>query len=515
MTSDGHKLIGRRPFLIGMTAVTAAAAEGIHDVRRFGARGGRSANEAAAFQAAIDACHKAGGGTVYVPPGDYVSGGLVLRSRVSLYIEAGATVYASTKPEDYRGRSAHLISAQNAESISVLGPGVLHGQGTEDLGRRPGHADEPRPQFRTGVMFLDNCRHVLLRDFTILYSDEWTCHLSHCEKVVIDGVTVFNNYFRTNSDGIDPDSCRDVRISNCHVTAGDDCICLKTHDGIPCEDIVITNCTTESVATAIKLGTGSNGDFRNITISNCTIRNSTVGVGFFVKDGGAIESVTVSNLAIETVRDPNTVNAERLRNMIYPIFVDIEKRRDDSKIGAIRNVTFSDIEIRSDNGILIQGMPESLIENLVLHNVSIRVTRAFDYSRREKHAGGPSNPRDDRITRYARQPSYCTLANVRNLVVDNLRVDAVPGVLEAKSRSALSLFHAEGATLRTIARSPAAPGAVLELHQVHDALVTGCVATPGTDTFLRAYGMAEDDVTLEANRLRNVRQVLDQRDEPL
>jgi hypothetical protein len=158
-------------------------------------------------------------------------------------------------------------------------------------------------------------------------------------------------------------------------------------------------------------------------------------------------------------------------------------------------------------------MPESFVENLVLHNVSIRVTRAFDYSHRAKHAGGPSNPRDDRITRYARQPSYCTLANVRNLVVDNLRVDAVPGVREANPRSALSLFHAEGAVLRTIARSPATPGAVLELHQVQDALVTGCVATPGRETFLRTYGMAEGDVTIEANRLRNVRQVLDRRDE--
>jgi polygalacturonase len=514
MASDRHIMLGRRPFLTGLAGAAAAAAEGIHDVRQFGAQGGRKTNEAAAFQAAIDACSKAGGGTVYVPAGEYLSGGLVLRSKVSLYLEAGATIYASTKPEDYRGGSPHLIRAQNAEWISVLGPGVLHGQATGDVGRRPGHAYEPRPQFRTGVMFLDNCRQVLLRDFTILYSDGWTCHLSRCEKVVIEGVTIVNNYFRTNSDGIDPDSCRDVRISNCHITAGDDCICLKTHDGIPCEDIVVTNCTTESVATAIKLGTGSFGDFRNITISNCTVRNSTVGVGFFIKDGGTIESVTVSNLAIETVRDPETINAERLRNMMYPIFMDIEKRDDHSKIGAIRNVTLSDIEIRSDNGILIQGMQESPIENLTLSNVSFRVTKPFDYSQREKHAGGPSNPHDDRITRYARQPSYCTVANVRNLVVDNLRVDAAPGVMEANPRSALSVFHAEGAALRSIVRSPAAPAPVMELHEVQNALVTGCVATPGTETFLRTYGMAEDDVTLEANRLRNVKQAVERRDEP-
>jgi hypothetical protein len=503
-----HNPIGRRPFLGGLAA---AAADGIYDVRRFGARAGRKSNAAPAFQSAIDACHQAGGGTVYVPPGEYLAGGLLLRSRVAIYLEAGTTVYASTRPDDYRRHGPNLISARKAEFISVLGPGILHGQGTQDLGRRPGAANEPRPEFRTQVILLEDCRNVILRDFTILYSDSWACHLRHCEKVVLDGLTILNNYFRTNSDGIDPESCRDVRISNCHITAGDDCICLKTSEGIPCEDIVVTNCTTESIATAIKLGTASEGDFRNITISNCTVRNSTVGVGFFIKDGGTIQGVTVSNLAIETLRDPSLVNAERLRNMIYPLFLDIERRRNNSPVGAIRDVLFSNIEIRSDNGILMQGMQDSAIENLTLHNILLRVTRPFDYSRRAKHAGGSSNPDDDRITRFARLPSYCTLANVRNAVVDNLRIEAAPGVLEAFPRSALTVFHAQEALLRSVARSSAAPGAaVIELHAVRTGLVTGCVAAPGTGTFLRCNDMDRADVLLDANNLRNAKLIVEQ-----
>jgi hypothetical protein len=312
-----------------------------------------------------------------------------------------------------------------------------------------------------------------------------------------------NNYFRTNSDGIDPDSCRDVRISNCHITAGDDCLCLKTHGGIPCEDVVVTNCTLESVATAIKLGTGSDGDYRNVTISNCTVRNSTVGVGLFVKDGGTIESVVVSNLAIENLRDPSLVNPERLRNMSYPLFMDIEKRSENSRIGAIRNVMFSNVEIRSNNGILMQGMPESLLENLVLQNISLRVTQAFDYSQRRKHAGGASNPHDDRISLYARQPSYCTLANLRNLVVENLQVEAAAGVLEAYPRTALSVFNAEGALLKSIGRTPGGDhGPVVEMHNVRPGLITACLAGPGTGTFLRTDGMADEDIALEANNLR-------------
>ena len=514
--TDHTKNIGRRSFLAAMTTAGAAAATGadVYDVRHFGVLGGREVLETTHLQAALNACSQAGGGTVYVPPGEYLSGGLLLPSRVSLYLEAGATIYASTRPEDYPGRTPHLLAARGAEYISIFGPGALHGQGTKDLGRRPGFADEPRPKFRTGVMLLEDCRHVILRDFTILYSDSWACHLRTCEKVVVDGVTILNNYFRTNSDGIDPDSCRDVRIANCHIIAGDDCICLKTHDGIPCEDIVVTNCTTESIATAIKLGTGSDGDYRNITISNCTVRNSTVGVGFFIKDGGTIESVAVSNLAIETLRDPSLVNPERLRNMSYPLFLDIEKRRDNSRLGAIRNVTFSNIQIRSNNGILMQGMRESTLENLVLHNISLRVTQPFDYSRRAKHSGGNSNPHDDRITLYARQPSYCTLANLRNVVVDNLQVEAAPGVLEAYPRTALSVFHAQGALLKSIVRTPGGDyGPVVELHDVRPSLISGCLAGAGTGTFLRTYGMAEEDFALEANNLRLASKASERRDE--
>lgn len=444
------------------------------DVREFGAQGGRARNEAAQFQAAIDACHGAGGGTVYVPSGDYLCGSLLLKSHVALYLEAGATVYASTKPGDFQPGAPQLITAQKAEYISILGPGVLHGGGIADLGRRPGFADEPRPKFRPRVIFLEDCRQVILRDFTILYSDSWACHLRFCEKVVVDAVTILNNYFRTNSDGIDPESCRDVRISNCHITAGDDCICLKTDNGVPCEDIVITNCTTESIATAIKLGTGSHGDFRNITISNCTVRNSTVGVGFFIKDGGAIDGVTVSNLTIETLRDPLQVSPERLRNMVYPIFLDVEKRHDSSAIGAMRNIIFSNIVIHSDNGILIQGMRESAIENLTLSNICFRVTAPFDYSQRKKHAGGTVNPKDDRITVYARHPTYCAIANVRNLLVDNLSVQVDEKVQEAFPRSALALMHVDGAILHAVRRGgPEKAGQVVEVHDSRGVSTSG------------------------------------------
>src|ERR1035441_1563510 len=138
-------------------------------------------------------------------------------------------------------------------------------------------------------------------------------------------------------------------------------------------------------------------------------------------------------------------------------------------------------------------MADRAIENLTLHNINLQITRPFDFSERRKHEGGTGNPHDDRITLYARQPSYCTLANVNNVVVDNLRVDAAPEVLDKFPRSALAVFHARGAVLRSIARSGPAHAPVVELHEVRGGLVTGCIASPGTEVFARTHGMEESE----------------------
>jgi polygalacturonase len=118
--------------------------------------------------------------------------------------------------------------------------------------------------FFVGILEFIGCKDVTIRDVTVRYSDSWTLDLERCENVVIDGVSILNSYYRVNADGIDPVSCKSVRISNCHIVAGDDCIVCKTREGYPCEDIVVTNCVLESIATAVKIGTESPSDFRNI-----------------------------------------------------------------------------------------------------------------------------------------------------------------------------------------------------------------------------------------------------------
>jgi hypothetical protein len=295
-----------------------------------------------------------------------------------------------------------------------------------------------------------------------------------------------------------------VHISNCHIVAGDDCIVFKTREGAPCEDAVVTNCTLESVATAIKIGTESASDFRNIQVSNCVIRNSTVGIGMYIKDGATAERISFTNCTIETIREPELVNSGTA-NSIYPIFVDIEKRHKDSQVGTVRDLTFANLNSVSDNGILVQGMSKSRVENLVLSNINLRVNREFDYSARKKHVGGrTSETSDRRRTLYARKPSYTTLANIKGLTVDGLRVFIPDSVFARYGRSALSLHQVDEAAVRGVFRSPAGAGSampVVMMENCRSAFLTECFALPGTNVFLKVDGPDTANISLAGNDL--------------
>jgi len=313
----------------------------IWNVRDNGARANKKDNDGPAIQAAIDVCSAAGGGVVYVPAGDYSCGGLRLASHVTLYLETGATLWVSPEEKDYKDGNRFLY-AEDQQHIRIEGGGTIHGTGRADLLRKRTDKEEQKPAFRIGILRFVRCRNVSIKDITVRYSDSWTFDLEFCENVFITGVSILNNYYRVNADGIDPVSCRNVHISNCHIVAGDDCIVCKTREGNPCEDVVVTNCTLESVATAIKIGTESPSDFRNIHVSNCVIRNSTVGIGMYIKDGGTAERISFANCTIETIREPEVLTTST-QNSVYPIFVDIEKRQKKSSIGKIRDLAFTDI----------------------------------------------------------------------------------------------------------------------------------------------------------------------------
>ncbi len=240
------------------------------------------------------------------------------------------------------------------------------------------HIFKPKP-WRPKLMVLEACRRVRLRDFTIRDSANWAVHLTGCDDVVIEGLTILNNLKFPNCDGIDPDHSRNVRISNCHIETGDDCIVIKNRRESakygPAENITVTNCTLVSTSAALKIGTETVTDVRDVVFSNCVIRGSHRGVALMLRDEGNIENVLVQNLTIETrLFHPAWWGAAE------PISITAVPRVEGGKIGRIKGVRLQNILARGEGGVLIAGSPESVIEDVHLRDVQVELRRTTDFA---------------------------------------------------------------------------------------------------------------------------------------
>jgi polygalacturonase len=243
-------------------AAESTRGPGTVDVKTLGARGDGVTLDTRALQRAIDACALNGGGTVHFPPGRYLSGTLFLQSRVTLALQAGATLLGSPQLKDYpptipllrsytdNYTERSLIYGENLEQIALEGRGVINGQGAAFKG-----AYKLRPY----LLRLIGCRHVAVRDLTLKDSPMWVQHFLACDGLCLDGLTVLSKC-NHNNDGLDIDGCQRVRVANCDINSGDDAIVLKSTLARPCKQVVITYCILRSECNAFKLGTESTAD---------------------------------------------------------------------------------------------------------------------------------------------------------------------------------------------------------------------------------------------------------------
>ena len=263
------------------------------DITVHGARGDGASMDTAAIQRAIDACAASGGGTVYFPPGRYVSGTLILRSHVTLHLEAGAVLLGSKSLADYPSTipklrsyadiytERSLLYAENLDNIAIHGRGTIDGQGAAFHGEY---------KVRPFLIRMVDCRDISIRDIRLRDAAMWALHLLACDDVAIDGVSL-RSRVNPNNDGIDVDSCRRVRISNCEISTIDDNIVFKSCTDRPCQEIAVVNCVLSTDCSALKLGTESNGGFEDIAISNCTIYDTRgTGIAVLLVDGGLLEA---------------------------------------------------------------------------------------------------------------------------------------------------------------------------------------------------------------------------------
>ena len=325
--------------IAGFAASTVGAATGalprsdstrpaIFDPRSFGAVGDGHAKDSPSVQRAIDACTAAGGGIVYLGPGTYLCGTVVLKSNVTLYLEAGAVLLGSGDIEDYQPR--HLIYASGAQNVGLAGPGKIDGRGSEfwvHVPRPPTpedklwsdaiHLDWTRKKCPSPMVEFEDCTDVRITDVFLCNSPGWTLRPFNCDRVQIRGIVINNPVYSPNSDGIDPTGCQDLVISDCIIETGDDAICLKSEslNGAPVrvsKNIVVTNCILTGCCNGFKFGTPTFGGFENITFSNSVIYNDDVplpsrviaGIQLSVVDGGWVDGVVISGIQMRRVRAP-------------------------------------------------------------------------------------------------------------------------------------------------------------------------------------------------------------------
>ena len=371
------------------------------NIKDFGAVGDGRSLDTKAINDAIESASKKGGGTVYFPPGTYLSFSIRLKSNIALYLDQGCVLlaadstangkYDDAEPnewgdkfeyQDYGHSHWHnsLLWGENLENISILGTGIINGVGL----RRNSSARRP---WGNKAIALKLCRNVNLQDFTILNGGHFGILATG-----VDNMTIDNLKMDSNRDGMDIDCCSNVRISNCTINSPwDDAICLKSSFALgyakPTQNVTITNCSVsgydlgtfyngtygrkewnrvpdhEGPTGRIKFGTESNGGFKNITISNCVF-DYCRGLALETVDGALLEDVTITNI---TMRD--VVNA--------PIFLRLAARMrgpEGTAIGKLRRVTISNIRAYNADShfaSIISGIPGNDIEDVQLSDIRI------------------------------------------------------------------------------------------------------------------------------------------------
>jgi hypothetical protein len=379
---------------------TGQTGSGVFNVLDFGARGDGTNDDTAAVQKAVDACVRRGGGQVLLPGGKtYLTGAITLGTGVDFHLERGAVLKGSARWQDY-GTAGALIFAKDANGISISGDGVMDGNDTavwkkladETAG---GDVNKPGwwPQSFCGVwwpfgraagdktlspgrpmqIILIGCSQVRLRDFTIRNAPSWTIHTVGCEDIAITGISIRNSWDVANNDGIDLDHCRNVRVANCHIDTADDGIVIKNTPNFASygrsENITVTGCTIASRSCALKIDeVYTTPGVRNVVFDACTIFRSNRGLCIQSRDIGDIENVLFSNMTIETQVQP-----EKWWGAGEPIHISHLPRNGSAPLGHVRQIRFSNLLCKGENGIYLRGCKEQPIEDVVFDNVRVEV----------------------------------------------------------------------------------------------------------------------------------------------
>jgi len=380
----------------------------------YGAVGDGLTNCSSAIKKAIEACNKGGGGRVVIPAGKYCTGPVYIKSNVNLHLQKDAILLFSTNPDEYlplvqmrwEGVDAMnyspLIYSFREKNIAITGNGILDGQasnkawwpwkGRKNYGWKEGIPNQTDPTNRQALFDMAendipvserkfgnghylrpqfvqpyDCENVLIEGVTIVRSPMWILHPVLCTNLTIRNVNVDSK--GPNTDGCDPESCKNVLIKDCTFKTGDDCIALKSgrnRDGrrinIPCENVVIQNCTTQGGHAGIAIGSEISGGVKNVFVDNCKINNPMWPIRFKTSSnrGGVSENIYIRNIEVDKAR-----NEAIVFTMLY---------EDKGKyMPTIKNVFIENMIVHQGGktGIVMEAYKESPIQNVYFKNVTI------------------------------------------------------------------------------------------------------------------------------------------------
>ena len=513
-------------FLLALTACTplagaAAPAPGrtpaVFNALDYGAVPDGRTKNTAAFARAVAACAAAGGGTLVVPAGKYLTGSIALESNLTLRLEAGAELLYSGDPADSPivparwectnvFTHAPLIYADGKQNIAITGRGILNGQGwnwwwRSGRGAPPAGVDPAvarddwrrlyarveagekltAADFRLAAEFLRpslvglyNCRNILVEDVTLFKSPMWMLHPVYSDDIVVRGVRFVSadpdgqpsaEGTGPNGDGIDVDSCRNVRVSDCFFNTSDDCVVIKSgrdNDGRrtarPTEYVTVTNCVMYQGHGAVVIGSETSGGIRNVTASNIVSQGTDCGVR--IKSmrgrGGVLENFRFDNWVIEDVqKQAFEITMEYAPSEAEPV---------SARTPLFRNFAFSNITVVGAKQVAsIVGLPERSIEGLRFTDITATGAAGFLCSR------------------------------TTDVELHQVRVDA-------GARNAFAFEGVRGLELDDVTtRAPVAGVPVIRFKDSDEIWVHSTQAAPGTDTFLQFDGARPAHLRLDGN----------------
>ncbi|MDH7502128.1 MAG: glycosyl hydrolase family 28-related protein [Verrucomicrobiota bacterium] len=406
---------------------------GTFNVRAYGARGDGVSLDTDAINQAIAACSEAGGGKVLFPPGRYLTGTVRLKSRVTVFLDAGAALvgttnlamYSSPQPPDYmpeaRWGKWHngLVVGENLEDVTIAGPGVIDGNKVFDP------TGEERMRGPHTIVFV-NCKRFRLRDVTIVDSANYAVFFQVSDQVEVQNVKFIGGWDGIHFRGAPHRPCRGVMITGCLFQTGDDSIAGRYWD-----NVVISGCIVNSSCNGLRLI----GPATRLIVHNClfygpgeqphrtsgAVRRTNMLSGIILQPGawdatlGQLDDVLISDVTMQSLASPLTlwlkrgntagrVAVERLSaSGVYRAPISVESWWE----SPVTNVVFRDVTVQYDGGV---ALPNA-VKQVTAPGVDARSLPVWGF--------------------YARNVETLTLENVRLTLV---RDDARPVIAVEKAR---------------------------------------------------------------------------------